>query len=191
MDCTDFVEQAPSVQKCDADIAFNFTFTNVGLACIEIVNIRVALGPEGSSLLRFDDIYGYNDRKLCFNETWVVPDRRSNVNLCEESVDPWEIIVEIYESSGQSFKETFEYELIPFTNMIAPSTMPSVRSPSTMPSVRATSTMPSVIPSGAPSIDVCSDCTLISVIGGCEFFMSISLIFIIANHRMRFMLTFS
>ena len=50
------------MQKCDADIAFNFTFTNVGLACIEIVNIRVPLGPLGLSLLKFDDIYGYNDR---------------------------------------------------------------------------------------------------------------------------------
>ena len=183
MDCSDFVEQAPSVQKCDADIFFNFTFTNVGLACIEIVNIRVALGPQGSSLLRFDDIYGYNDRKLCFNETWVVPDRRSNVNLCEESVDPWEINIEIYESSGQKFKEAFEYELIPFTKMMTPSTMPSVQAKSTMPSVR---------PSGAPSIDVCSDCTLISIISGCECFMPYFwLILFFANLRMKFVLIFS
>ncbi len=155
MDCNDFIEQATSVQKCDADIAFNFTFTNVGLACIEIVNIRVALGPLGLSLLRFDDIYGYNDRQICSNETWVVPDRRLNVNLCKESVDPWEIIIEVDESSGQSLKESFEYELIPFNNNTASSTMPSGR------------------PSGAPSIDVCSDCTLTSQIRGskCQIFL--------------------
>ena len=49
------------------------------------------------------------------------------MNLCKESVDPCEIMIEVDESSGQSLKKSFEYELIPFNNnTVVSSTMPLV-----------------------------------------------------------------
>ena len=108
----------------------------------------MTLGPFGKSLLIFDDIYSYTERQLCVNETWTVPDRRLNVNLCEASEQPWDIVIEVDEGRGQTSNSTFGYEWIPYSSSKSPSESPAAH------------------PSVAPSIDTCVDCTLTGVVSG-------------------------
>lgn len=162
MSCENFISQAPSVEKCFADIKFNFDFTNVGLACVNITDIRVVLGPEGRSLLSFDSIHPYHQRQFCVNESWVIPDKRSNVNLCEESVDPWEISIEVFESRDQSVYHEVLFELIPLFNSDNSNTPVST-------AYEAPSYRPSTAVSQSPSIDTCRGCTLTSLVSFCKY----------------------
>ncbi len=139
--CQDFLLQADSIKQCAANISFNFTFTNIGLACVDVGDIRVSLGPLGEALLSYDDVYTYSDRQLCVNETWTVPDRRFNVKLCEYSVNDWDIGIVIAESRGQSVSNQFIYKWIPYSSSF-------------------------IAPSSAPSVDTCGDCTLTGIVSG-------------------------
>lgn len=154
MSCQDFISQASNVNSCNANVKFIFTFTNLGLSCNEIMKIKVALGPEGEQNIIFNDIYSYQERSICTNETWIVPDRRNSVDLCEESVDPWEIIVQVDNSRGQRNYHTYVYDWTLLS-----------RRPSLPPATR----MPSLIPSLSPSIDTCVNCSFTSIITASTF----------------------
>lgn len=145
--CQDFIYQTSSLEQCNADISFNFTFTNVGFACVDISSIHVSLGPVGEALLSFDDVYNYSERELCINETWTIPDQRSNVNLCEYSSSAWSVVFDIIEFRGQHINNTIVYEWIPFSSSF-------------------------VSPSLAPTIDTCKDCTLTGVVSGGKRYMN-------------------
>ena len=147
-DCQAFIYEAASIEECYADVRFNFTFTNIGLGCVDVSGVSVTLGPFGKSLLTFDDIYSYKERQLCVNETWTVPDRRLNLNLCEASEHPWDIIIEVNEARGQTSNNTYVYEWVPYSASKFPSASPVVH------------------PSAVPSIDTCADCTLTGVVSG-------------------------
>ena len=147
-DCQGFINEAVSIGECFTDVRFNFTFTNIGLGCVDVSGISVTLGPFGKSLLTFEDIYSYAERQLCVNETWTVPDRRLDINLCETSEQPWNIVIEVDEARGQTRNNTFVYEWIPYSSSKSPSASPVIQ------------------PSAVPSIDTCTDCTLTGIVSG-------------------------
>ena len=150
--CQDFINVATSIDQCSADIAFNFTFTNNGLACVNVSDICAQLGPFKVTSLRFDDLYSYQERELCVNETWTVSDRRSNVNLCKQSESAWDVLIEVNESRGQRKRRRYTFEWVPF--VAAKTLSPSIA--------------PSPLFSASPSIDNCQDCTLTGVFSGGE-----------------------
>ncbi len=81
-DCITFLESGPTtIRQCTVGIKLTYVFTNNGRNCINIANIKAEAGPLGTQALEFDDVYSYQERELCANETWVVPDRRSSINL--------------------------------------------------------------------------------------------------------------
>jgi hypothetical protein len=85
-DCQGFLsrnEISVSYQCNGVDIKFNYTVTNVGIVCVNIVDIRTKLGRLGVKTLVFDDVYNYQDRQMCANKSWAIPDRRSSINLCD------------------------------------------------------------------------------------------------------------
>ena len=147
-DCQGFINNAVSIGDCHADVRFNFTFTNIGVGCVDVSGVSVTLGPFGMSLLAFDDVYSYKERQLCVNETWTVPDRRLNLNLCEASEQPWDIIIKVDEGRGQTSNSTFVYGWIPYSSSKFPSASPAIQ------------------PSAMPSIDTCTDCTLTGIVSG-------------------------
>lgn len=150
--CRDFILAAPSWKRCTANIKFNYTFTSFGVSCIDVKNVNVDLGPEGARSVCFDDICSFQERKLCYHETVTLPDYRSNVDLCEESVEAWEIVIEINGSNGRSANMTalYDWEIVPTSSAPTMSNAPSVP--------------PIPQPSAVPSIDTCASCTFISMI---------------------------
>ena len=129
-------------------IRFNHTFQNTGINCIEIMNIKAELGPLGAKLLEFEDVYSYLDRDICPGDIWTVPDRRSAVNLCEQSYTTpmWDIILDVDDLGGGTTNMVSN-----FTWSISPSMAPSIQ------------------PSLAPSIDRCTNCTLTAIVSGGKF----------------------
>lgn len=115
---------------------------------MEVTDIRVSLGPLGETLLSFDDIYSYQQRQLCVGETWTVPDRRSNINLCEYSINAWDIVIEVDELRGQNVTNSRVHEWTPFSKSKLPTSAPFI------------------YPSSSPSVDTCLDCTLTGVVSG-------------------------
>ena len=150
--CQDFINVATSIDQCSADIAFNFTFTYNRLACVYVSNICAQLGLFKVTSLRFDDLYSYQERELCVNETWTVSDCRSNVNLCKQSESAWHVLIEVNESQGQQKRQKYTFEWVPF--ITAKTLSPSIA--------------PSTLLSASPSMDNCQDCTLTGVISGGE-----------------------
>ena len=145
--CQNFVNEVDSIYECKADIAFTFSFTNRGFACVYISDIRVALGPFGDELLCYDDIYEYNFRWLCPGETWTVPDRRKKVNLCKESDNEWDISIEVKESRGQQNRRRYSFPWSPYTNLAVP--FPA--------------------PTASPTVDTCDDCTLTGLVSASKY----------------------
>ena len=110
LSCDSFLVAA-TITDCTADIRFNYTFTNIGLGCVDVMAVRSQLGSLGTTLLRFNDVYSYRERELCNNEMWTVPDRRSSVNLCNAMLDEsWCILLEVDELYGRRANATHEYE---------------------------------------------------------------------------------
>ena len=149
-DCLLFLESNPtSTSQCTVDIVLTYNLTNTGLNCINIANIKADSGPLGSQVLEFDDVYSYQERDLCGNETWAVPDRRSSVDLCKDTKDEttWNILLDIDALYGNTTNATSN-----FTWSISPSVTPSIQ------------------PSMAPTINACLDCTLTGIISGGKSF---------------------
>ncbi len=157
--CQDFINTVTSINKCNVDIAFKFTFTNRGLACVHVSDILVSLGPIGDELLSFDDIYSYQERELCVGETWTVPDRRRKVKLCKESDTAWDIFIEVKESRGQQKRRRYTFGWIPYLG---------------------SSAVPYPSPTAVPTIDTCQDCTLTGLVSASKYhcIFSFSIIFI-------------
>ncbi len=97
-------------QQCEFDVKFLFKLTNVGLSCQDIMAIRVDIGPLGREMIAINDVYNYTSRHLCVNETWLVPDRRSTVDLCNIEGKSWPIYIEIDEYFGKRANSTFNYK---------------------------------------------------------------------------------
>jgi hypothetical protein len=61
--------EIPASRQCNGvDIKFNYTVTNVGIGCVNIVDMRTKLGHLGVITLVFNDVYSYQDRQICDNE---------------------------------------------------------------------------------------------------------------------------
>jgi hypothetical protein len=156
-DCQDFLSRSeiPASRQCNGvDIKFNYTFTNIGIACVNIVDIRTKLGRLGVKTLVFDDVYSYQDRQICANESWTIPDRRSSINLCDLSDDPLDVLIDVNEYNGRMTNLTFVYDwavdekfTFPFQEL---SNYPSL----------------STHPSLTPTMDTCEDCTLTGFVSG-------------------------
>ena len=122
-------------QQCVIDVKFNYHFTNTGLGCHDIVSIRSELGPVGKQVINFADVYNYNQRQLCANEQWIIPDKRASVNLCNIEGSSWQLAIEVKENFGIVSNLTMEYS------------WRSVASPS-----------------ASPTVDTCQSCTLTGVV---------------------------
>ena len=165
--CEALLGSANSAQ-CINDIAFNYTFTNIGLSCVEVMEISASLGPLRDNLLDFNNIYGYQEREMCPGENWTIPDTRSSVNLCTFTEIPWDILLEFDEFYGRRTNLTFEYQWIPILEtsapVVAPSDSPSITLSNLPTNVQSNS------PTASPTINTCNDCTLSGFISGgmCE-----------------------
>jgi len=160
-DCQTFTGQTNSTStntisdNCIVDITFNYTFTNVGLFCFEVANVKAKLGPlVGVNNLALNKYYGYGRRKICTNDSWTLSDKRLSVNLCEKTKEysTWEMVLDVYDRTGRSTNTTLGYNWI-FTT--EPSIFPS--------------TAPSIFPSTSPTFDTCRDCTLTTYMSGGKF----------------------
>ena len=166
-------------ENCTVDLKFNYTFTNVGLACVSIATVSANIAPLGTQQLDFNDIYSFQEREICNGEAWTVPDKRTSVDLCEVSqeLDPsWDIVVDIEDFNRRIENITFAYRWNVSPTMspqpsIAPIDLPSIEpsvAPYAQPSV-APSSKPSIAasshPSSSPTEDLCQDCTLTGYIG--------------------------
>ena len=162
-DCNTYSRYITEPRDCIVDLIFNYTFSNVGLACVDVANIRSKLGPYNSVTVRFNDVYSYQERDICSNETWSIPHRRPYFDICQIVEDSWDIVIDIDDIDGGTTNLTSTYQWT-FTPSMAPSTsiLPSL-SPSIFPS-----SLPSLVPSSeqsaAPSIDTCKDCTLTGIV---------------------------
>ena len=107
-------------------------------------DIRVSLGPIGDELLCFDDLYSYQERKLCAGDTWTIPDRGSSVNLCKIPDSEWDIFIEVKESRGQQKRQRYAFGWMPY----------------------AESAVPYPSPTEMPTVDMCQDCTLTGLVSG-------------------------
>ena len=162
-DCNVYLENGGvdlPASQCTVDIVFNYTFTNVGLGCFDIVSVKSKLGPLDSEgvTVEFDDVYSYRERQICVHETWTIPDRRSAVNLCNETKDfpTWDIALNVDEFNGRTTNLASSYNWTLYQSP-APSFIPP-------PSVS-----PSTYPSQSPSTDICTDCTLTSILSGGKY----------------------
>ena len=148
-DCISFIESGISTDQCTVDIKFTYIFQNTGPNCINIASIKAELGPLGTKLLEFSDVYGYLERNICTDDIWTIPDRRSSVNLCEQSytAPTWDISIDVDDFNGRTTNMESNY-----TWSISPSTAPSIQ------------------PSMAPTIDTCMNCTLTGIVSGGKSF---------------------
>ncbi len=109
--CETFNSGSATGNKCKFDVKFLFKFKNVGLACLDITAVQVNLGPLDTEMI---EVYKYIDKDLCPNESLLVPDKRSSVNLCNEGGgSSWLIRVRIDEYFGQSKKIAYRYKWEP------------------------------------------------------------------------------
>lgn len=136
-----------SKEECIVDIKLNYTFTNVGLSCAQIMSVKAEIGSLGTEVLSFDDIYSFSERQICAGEYWTIPDRRTSINLCKEQENPWDIVLDVDEFFGTTTNLTYNYEWREYLSNIPSSTL-------------------SAYPSAAPSKDTCRDCTLTGVVSG-------------------------
>ena len=151
-----FLLDSLTSNDCVADIEFNYTFTNTGLSCVEIVAIKASLGPVGLVNVDFSDVYSYSERLMCSGEVWSIPDRRSAVDLCTSTTDSWDIVIDVNDIFGRPANMTWEYNW----------TLPPTAAPTIGEKPFAA---PSSLPSSAPSIDVCNGCTLTGLVSGGEW----------------------
>ncbi len=139
--CATYLESDFEGKKCLVDLDFIFNFTNIGLACQDIMIIKVEIGPLGEKVIKFNDFYNHTERELCVNEEWMVQDKRLLVNVCEiEENSLWPIRTEIEEYFGQSANNSLSYKWEAVT-----------------------------APSVSPTEYLCQDCTLAGVISGGKF----------------------
>ena len=109
--CETFTTGSTPGKKCKFDVKFLFKFTNAGLACLDITAVQVNLGPLDTEMI---DVYKYTDRNLCPNESLLVPDKRSSVDLCDEGRgSSWLIRVRIDEYFGKSMNIAYRYKWEP------------------------------------------------------------------------------
>jgi hypothetical protein len=88
-DCQAFLSrnEIPASHQCNGvDIKCNCRVTNAGIACVNIVDIRTKLSRLGVKTLVFDNVYSYQDKQICANESLAIPDI-SSINLCDPSDD--------------------------------------------------------------------------------------------------------
>ncbi len=159
-DCKDY---APYSGQCIVDIEFNYTFTNIGLACVHIADVKADLASLGLRTVEFNDIYSYQERQMCALESWTIPDRRSSVNFCDLSKYAFDAVIDINESQGRMANLTFFYEWVRESTL-----SPAISSqPSSFPSLsNEPSLIPTNYPSMTPTVDTCKDCTLTGIISG-------------------------
>ena len=144
--CLAFIENSvTSMEPCTVDIKFTYTFRNTGQSCIDVASIKAELGPLGKRVLDFSDTYSYQEREMCANDIWTIPDRRQSVNLCVESsaTTNWNILMDVDSFSGGTINMSSN-----FVWSISPSISPSI------------------LPSMSPTIDTCTNCTLTGIVSG-------------------------